>query len=164
MALAPITVVIRCSNQSTYAGTPYKEITLYCYANKPRRKDAENSETTPDVGGYQSNSIAYVREYELVIQDCTVAESDEDMDFGMVDLWSRYLYAKKLWIKEVTGSPRVHRSNETTDSPWWTSGNGITLPQECRRVSFDYGDGENGSLSPVLVLEDVMPVIGAAIS
>jgi hypothetical protein len=162
MSLAPITVTIRVSNQSAYATAGYKDVTLYCFAVKPRWKDAENSETTPDVGGFTANSIARIREYELILNDATVREDSGDEDYASVERLSRLLYAKKLWIGAVTGSPRMYRdvATPTTAVAFWTDNNGVDLPVEVRRVSF----GENGSLSPVLVLEDVMPVIGSAIS
>jgi hypothetical protein len=161
-----ITVTIRCSNQTTYAGTPYKEITLTCLAVKPKYVDEEGSEIAKDVGGFQRNSIARRRRYELVIADASVAEADDYNDYGLMEHNAQFLYAKKLWLSAVTGSPRVHRSvaDPTTAAPFWTDNNGVDLPVEVRHVSFDYGDGENGSLSPVLVLEEVQPRIGVVIS
>jgi hypothetical protein len=161
-----LTVTIRCSNQTTYAATPYKEITMKCLALKPKYVDEEGSEIAKDVGGFQRNGIARRRRYELVIADASVAEADDDNDYGLLEHNAQFLYAKKLWIGSVTGSPRAHRSvaEPTTANPFWSDGNGVNLPVEVRRVSFDYGDGENGSLSPVLVLEEVLPSIGMVIS
>ena len=161
-----ITITLRCSNQTTYAGTPYKEITLTCVAFKPRYQDEEGSDQKPDVGGYTANGIARRRRYEAVLVDMSVAEDGNDLDYAKSEHDLQFLFAKNLWIGAVTGSPRGFRSvgAPTTHSPFWTSGNGITLPQAVRRVSFDYGDGENGSLSPVLVLEDVEPTIGVVIT
>ena len=161
-----ITITLRTSNQTTYAGTPYKEISYTCVAVKPKYVDEEGADVAKDVGGFQANAIARRRRYELVIVDASVAEDSADLDYGMIEHNAQFLYAKKLWIKEVTNSPRGHRSvgSPTTHSAFWTDGNGIDLPQEVRRVSFDYGDGDNGSLSPVLVLEDVYPSIGVTIS
>lgn len=161
-----ITITLRCSNKSAYATTPYKEITFTCVAVKPKYIDEEGSDVKPDVGGFTANAIARRRRYELVIVDASVAEADDDNDYGMIEHNAQFLYARKLWIKEVTGSPRVHRTvaAPTTAVPFWTDTNGVDLPVEVRRVSFDYGDGENGSLSPVLILEDVEPYVGVNIS
>jgi hypothetical protein len=168
MAWIALQVTIRCSNQSSYSSTPYEEIVLDCLAAKPRWKDEPDTEPTRDVSGYMSNSIARRREYELIVRDASVSEDSNDgWDYGAIDYRLRFLYAKKLWLVSVAGSPRVWRGATNEIDPaasYWDDGNGITYPQEVRRVSFDYGDGENGSLSPVLVLEDVEPVVGVAIT
>lgn len=166
MALAPISVVIRCSNQTTFAATPYKDVTIYGWSIKPRWKDEPDSEPTKDVGGYQGNGIARRREYEFIITDATVRESSDDQDFGAMDRLAHLLYCGHLWITQASGSPRVHRGIDTPESAvaFWSDGNGVDLPVEVRRVSFDYGDGANGTLSPVLVLEDVVPFVGVTFS
>jgi hypothetical protein len=161
-----ITITLRCSNKTTYSATPYRDITYTCIAVKPKYIDEEGSERAKDVGGFQGNAIARRRRYELVIVDASVAVDAATHDFGTIERNAQFLYARKLWIKEVVDSPRVFRSDGAPETPidFWTDGNGVDLPVEVRRVSFDYGDGENGSLSPVLVLEEVQPKVGVVIS
>lgn len=162
-----VVATIRCSNQATYSATPHVDLTINAWALKPRWVDFEGSELKPDVSGFQPNSIARIREFELIVQDITVAEDTVDAaDFGSFERVVQYLYASKLWLVSVMGSPRVWRDlvDPSTPVAYWTSDNGITLPAEIRRVSIDYGDGDNGLLSPVLKFRDVVPVVGVTIS
>jgi hypothetical protein len=160
-----ITITLRCSNKTTYSDTPFRDITYTCIAVKPKYVDEEGSEISKDVGGFQGNGIARRRRYELVIVDASVAEDASAHDYGTIERNTQFLFARKLWIKEVTDSPRVFRTDDAPETAidFWADGNGVDLPVEVRRVSFDYGDGENGFLSPVLVLEEVEPRIGVEI-
>lgn len=166
MPYSPITVVLRCSNQSVYASSPYKEITLYCWAVPPIPEQDALGEIEIGVDGRMAQNIVQREKWQLLVEEFSIEQADWDQ--GDFELIRRYLRARHIWIKSVSGSNRTNTTTGTpTDYEYWAAiGESNTfLPVEVT-ATFDPPESDLGAvqIAFVLTLTAVLPQVGVSIT
>lgn len=164
MALSPLTIVLRCTNAGSYAATPYKDITLYGWGVFPVPEPDPLGEQEVGVDGHLSQNIVQREKWQIAVESYSIDASDND--HGDLELLRRYLRAKKVYIKSVTGSTRTNTTADgVTDYDYWAAiGQPNTfLPVEVV-AAFDppsYGGG-HGTI--VVNLTATLPQVGVSIT
>ncbi|MBK8912955.1 MAG: hypothetical protein IPM61_16775 [Chlorobi bacterium] len=166
MPYSPITVVLRCSNQAVYANSPYKDITLYCWAVPPIPEQDALGETEVGIDGYLSQNIVQREKWQLLVEDFSVEQGDWDQ--GDFELLRRYLRARYLHIKSVTGSDRTNTTTGTpTDYDYWAAiGEANTMLPLAVVAKFDPPESDLGgvTIGCVITLTAALPQVGVSIT
>lgn len=154
-----IDVKLRVKNTATYAGTPYRNVTLITSGIPPSYSPHPDGERTPGPGGRKFQNIVQTLSWTAYVLDYSVVEGA--WDHGHYEHVMDALLGEHIWIEEVTGSQRVNRDAADVVSPYWPD----VVPVEVTAIyeGTTYKP-EIGGFAAVITFESVYPRIGTVIT